>query len=282
MKCAWQAYLNLLPHWLRWEVDQHGKETLEELHMRAGLNPIMSLGSVNRKINRLVSYDDIAFVINAASEYSPWAAQTLSKGYLTGQGGHRIGVCGVATIVGGSMRGIASPTSLCLRVARDLTGISAKAADIGDSLLVIGPPGSGKTTLLRDLIRTKSNLGQGNISVVDEREEVFPLHKGQACFYAGEHTDILSGCSKAEGIEAVLRSMNPSWIAVDEITGKEDADALLQAGWCGVKLMATAHAGSVQDLLTRPTYKHLVDYKLFSTVLVLRRDKSWKLERMYL
>ena len=282
MKCAWQAYLNLLPHWMRQEVDQCGSEKLQELHMRVGLNPIMSFGSVSRKLNRIVTYEDISFVINAASEYSPWAARTLSKGYLTGYGGHRIGVCGAATIGDGSMCGIAKPTSLCLRVARDFDGISAKAAHVDDSLLIIGPPGSGKTTLLRDLIRTKSNLGQGNISVVDEREELFPLHKGQACFYAGEYTDILSGCRKAEGIEAVLRSMNPAWIAVDEITEREDADALLQAGWCGVKLLATAHAESVQDLMTRPIYKHLVDYKLFSTVLLLQRDKSWKLERMYL
>lgn len=282
MKCAWQAYLNLLPHWLRREVDQYGKETLQELHMRIGLCPIMYLGSGKRKLDRSVTTEDITFVINAASEYSPWAARTLSKGYLTGQGGHRIGVCGVATITDGMMHGITKPTSLCIRVARDFEGISAKAADVLDSLLIIGPPGSGKTTLLRDLIRAKSNSCQGNISVVDEREELFPLHKGQACFYPGEHTDILSGCSKAEGIEAVLRSMNPSWIAVDEITERGDCDALLQAGWCGVKLMATAHAGSLQDLLTRPIYKHLVDYKLFSTILVLQRDKSWKLERMYL
>ena len=282
MKCAWQAYLNLLPHWMRLEVDQYGKDALQQLHMRAGLCPIMHLGRETRKLDRSVTKEDISFVINAASEYSPWAAKTLAKGYLTAQGGHRIGVCGIATIADGAMRGITLPTSLCLRVARDIEGISPGAADVINSILIIGPPGSGKTTLLRDLIRTKSNIGQGSIAVVDEREELFPLHKGQACFITGENTDILSGCSKSEGIEAVLRSMNPSWIAVDEITQKADCDALLQAGWCGVNLMATAHAGSLQDFLTRPVYKPIVDCKLFSTVLVLRRDKTWKMERIYL
>lgn len=281
MKCAWQAYLNLLPHWMRQEVDHYGEETLQQIHLRMGLNPIMDLGAATHKLNRVVTRDDIIFVINAASEYSPWAAKTLAKGFITGQGGHRIGVCGAATIVDGIMRGISHPTSLCLRVARDITGISQQAIKVTDPLLIIGPPGSGKTTLLRDLIRLKSNTGQGNISVVDEREELFPLYKGQACFPAGEHTDILSGCSKAEGIEAVLRCMNPSWIAVDEITEKADCDALLHAGWCGVNLMATAHAGSLQDFLTRPIYKPLVDCKLFSTVFVLSRDKTWRLERMY-
>lgn len=282
MKCVWQSFLNLLPHWMREEVDHHGKETLQEIHLRTGLAPVLNLESGIRKMERKVSKEDISFVVNAASEYSPWSAKTLAKGYLTAQGGHRIGVCGVATVADGTMRGITQPTSLCIRVARDITGISPKATEVKESALIIGPPGSGKTTLLRDLIRTKSNTEQGNIAVVDEREELFPLYKGQACFSAGEHTDILSGCSKADGIEAVLRSMNPRWIAVDEITEKGDCDALLQAGWCGVNLLATAHAGSLQDFLTRPVYKPLVDCKLFHTVLVLQRDKSWKMERMYI
>lgn len=282
MKCAWQAYLNLLPHWMRQEVDLFGKESLQELHIRIGLQPELCMNTGVQKLNRNVIKEDISFVINAASEYSPWAAKTLAKGYLTAQGGHRVGVCGAATVADGAMRGIAQPTSICLRVARDIEGISPQAADVNDSLLIIGPPGSGKTTLLRDLIRSKSNAVQENISVVDEREELFPMHKGQACFSAGEHTDILSGCSKAEGIEAVLRSMNPNWIAVDEITEKSDCDALLQAGWCGVNLMATAHAGSLQDFMTRPIYKPLVECKLFTTIIVLQRDKSWKKERLYL
>ena len=282
MKCAWQAYLNLLPHWMRQEVDRFGKDDLQELHIRLGLPPVMHLGAETRKLNRNAAKEDISFPINAASEYSPWAANTLAKGYLTAPGGHRIGVCGAATVADGAMRGIGLPTSVCIRAARDFEGIAPRASDIKDSLLIIGPPGSGKTTLLRDLIRKKSDSGLENISVVDEREELFPQHRGQICFPAGAHTDILSGCSKAEGIQAVLRSMNPGWIAVDEITEKQDCDALLQAGWCGVNLMATAHAGSLQDLLQRPVYKPLVDCKLFSTVLILRRDKSWKLERMYL
>jgi len=282
MRCAWQAYLNLLPHRMRQEVDQYGRETLQELRMRTGFQPEMIIREGYRKLQQIATKEDIAFTVNAASQYSPWAAGTLAKGFLTAQGGHRIGVCGVATVIDGRMRGITQPTSLCLRVARDFQGISGSAAALDESVLIIGPPGSGKTTLLRDLIRTKSNAGQGSICVVDEREEIFPFHGGQSCFQPGEHTDILSGCSKSEGIEAVLRTMCPRWIAVDEITESVDCDALLRAGWCGVNLMATAHAGSVQDLMTRPVYKPLIDYKLFSNVLVLHRDKSWRLERIRL
>jgi stage III sporulation protein AA len=280
MICAWQAYLNLLPHALRGEVDELGREDLQELRLRVGIEPELILKNGIIRLNQPTSSTDISFVINSASEYSPWSANTVGQGFITAQGGHRVGICGVCTVSNGYVTGISTPTSLCLRVARDISGCSKNAVKIKDSILIIGPPGSGKTTLLRDLIRNKANAGQGSIAVVDEREEIFPLHKGKSCFYAGDRTDILSGCAKADGIEAVLRSMNPEWIAVDEITAQVDAEALLHAGWCGVNLLATAHAGSMYDLRTRPVYQPLMKYHLFANAIVLQKDKSWTLERI--
>ncbi len=281
MKCAWQAFINLLPHWMRREVDEQGRSALQELRLRIGMPPEMLFQHNAYKLSRIVASEDISFVINAASEYSPWTAQSIGQGYLTAAGGHRIGICGASTVTGGKMTGIRAPTSLCMRVARDFEGIARELTDVSGSVLIIGPPGSGKTTLLRDIIRRKSARVQGCIGVIDEREELFPVHNGQACFYPGEHTDILSGCPKAVGIEAVLRSMNPEWIAVDEITGESDCDALLHAGWCGVDLMATAHAGSVADLKSRPVYRPLINAGLFKSVIILNKDKSWSVERIY-
>ena len=280
MNCAWQAYLNLLPHWMRQEVDKQGKEELQELRIRMDQKPEMILRSGCLRMSAPVKKEDLSFVINAASEYSPWTAGTVRHGFLTGQGGHRIGICGVGTCTDGRLSGIHYPTSLCIRVARDFPDIAKTAYSIQGSILIIGPPGSGKTTLLRDLIRQKSNSGLGSVAVVDEREELFPYFKGQACFETGNRTDVLSGCGKSIGIEAVLRSMNPQWIAVDEITAQSDCDALLHAGWCGVNLLATAHAASLKDLRTRPVYRSLTEYRLFSTVIVLRTDKSWTVDRI--
>ena len=229
------------------------------------------------KQEELHYYDPEAF----EKEYSPWAATTIRHGFVTAPGGHRIGICGQCAIDEGKIRGIAVPTSLCLRVARDFPGISCTIENPTDSLLIVGPPGSGKTTLLRDLIRMISDKGAGSIGVVDEREELFPTFKGQACFYAGKCTDIVSGCGKSEGIEVILRCMNPHWIAMDEITAAADCDALLHAGWCGVNLLATAHAASVYELKTRLIYRPLLQNNLFSRVLVLHRDKSWTIERMH-
>ena len=172
------------------------------------------------------------------------------------------------------MTGIRNLTSLCIRVARDFPGI-AESIPITGSCLIIGPPGYGKTTLLRDLIWKISE--RDCITVVDERGEIYP----PGCtFRIGKRTDVLTGSSKSHGILTALRTMGPRWIAVDEITAKEDCDALLQACWCGVGLIATAHAADKRDLLGRGVYKPLVECGVFEQLIILQQDKSWRTERL--
>lgn len=280
MRCAWQAFINLLPMWMRESVNKQGRETLQELRLRLNSPPELLTSQGVMWLERLVSAEDLHFCVNTASRYSPWAAGTTSRGFITAPGGHRIGLCGSAVISDGMMKGINVLTSLCMRVARDIPGIADKASDNKGSVLIIGRPGSGKTTLLRDLIRQRSNRYDECVCVIDEREEIFPSVHNQVCFPAGKHTDILSGCNKSQGIDAVLRNMGPHTIAVDEITAAEDCQALLHAGWCGVHLLATAHAGSIADLRTRPVYRPVIESGIFETVLVMHPDKTWHTERM--
>lgn len=274
MICAWKELLSILPPWLAEEVDNHGRETLEELHLRLGKGPQLVQEGNSIWLSRQVSMDDLNFCINTASRYSPWSAQSIAYGYLTAPGGHRIGICGDAVIQGGSMTGIRTVRSICVRVARDFPGLARQYKRQCGSILIIGPPGSGKTTLLRDLIRQFSL--KETVAVVDERCELFP----DGYFDRGSAMDILSGCPKGIGIENLLRTMGPSTIAVDEITSEQDCSALLHAGWCGVRLVATAHAATMSDLCSRPLYKPLIDKKLFGQILVLGRDKSLHEERM--
>ncbi len=280
MRCAWNAFIGLLPQWMRGEVDRLGKEHLQELRLRVDRPPelITTKGSIT--LNKAVEKDDLQFCVNTASRYSPWSAWTSQYGYITAPGGHRIGLCGHASVKDDKTTGITAVTSLCLRVARDFPGLADKAALIGGSVLIIGKPGSGKTTLLRDLIRSRSENQGRCIAVVDEKSEIFPTSNGSLCFPPGSRTDIITGCSKKQGIESVLRNMGPGTIAVDEITAEDDCKSLLEAGWCGVDLIATAHAGSKQDLFLRRIYRPILDAKLFDTLLILREDKSWYRERL--
>ena len=280
MNCAWQSFINLLPQKLRASICGAFENDLEELRLRIGQTPELITHTESIWLEEVATAEDLTYVINAASRYSPWTSSTVRRGYISAAGGHRIGMCGEVVVQNGEMTGIRNPISLNIRIARDYPGIAKEALRYNGSVLILGRPASGKTTLLRDLIRLRSEEGEGAVAVVDERGELFPMVEQVQCFFPGRRTDVLSGCTKAQGIDCLLRTMGPRWIAVDEITAEEDCMALLNAGWSGVKLMATAHAEDLNDLYERPIYKPLVKSNLFSTVLILKNNKTWIAERM--
>lgn len=275
MICAWKELISILPETIRRDVDMHRDKLPQEIRLRLGAPVELICGSGSVWLSRAATREDISFCVQTASRYSPWNAATAAKGYLTAPGGHRIGMCGEAVCREDEMQGIREISSLCIRVARDFPGIGGKAAACSGSVLIIGAPGWGKTTLLRDLIRQYADRGD-RVSVVDERGELFP----GTVFDRGKRTDVLTGCPKAVGISTVLRTMGPTRIAVDEITDQEDCEAMLEAGYCGVSLLATAHASDLADFRGRSVYRKLWESRIFQTVLILRADKSWRMERM--
>lgn len=280
MKCAWSALIMILPIWMRQEVDKLGRDNLLELRLRLGLPPELIMIDKTICLNRKIHSDDLKFCVNVASQYSPWATSTIAQGYLTIEGGHRIGLSGQATMKEGKVCGFGTVTSLCIRVAREFPGISNGLWKTEQSILIIGRPGSGKTTLLRDLVAQKSNLGGYRMCVIDERGELFPFNGETPCFGAGSRTDVISGTAKRIGAEMAIRNMNPDVLVFDEITAAEDCDAMLHAGWCGIKLIATAHAASRADLVSRAIYKPILHSGLFETLVVMRPNRTWTVERI--
>ncbi len=270
MLCAWKELLAILPEGLRRDVDTLGRDAMQELRLRINAPPELNLGNRSVFLQKTVSREDLQFCLNAASRYSPWAADTAGKGYITAPGGHRLGLCGTAVCRGGQVTGIRELQSLNIRIARDFPGI---APAVSGSVLILGAPGWGKTTLLRDLCRRLSRDRQ--VCVVDERGELFPPGLKR-----GLRLDILSGCPKVQGVAMLLRTMGPEVIAVDEITDEEDCAALAGAAGCGVALLATAHGACLEDYFHRPAYRQAVKQGLFQTVLLLKPDKGFTLERI--
>ena len=70
----------------------------------------------------------------------------------------------------------------------------------------------------------------------------------------------------------VLRAMNPTIIAVDEITQYQDIRAMTMAAGCGVGLLATIHASDVEELLQKPLYRELLEEKVFALAVRITRN----------
>ena len=252
------------------------QSSAEEIRLRIGRPMTLVTARDEISTGSIISANDLSLTIEITSQRSAYTVlDQVKNGYVAIRGGHRLGICGTGVVKNGEITNLRQISSLSLRVAREFPGASAavlgKLQEGGQllSTLIISPPGKGKTTLLRDLIRCVSD-GQGilphRVSVADERGELAAMYGGEPGMNIGARTDVVDGCSKAAAMLMLLRGMNPQVIAADEITAPEDVEALELATGCGVALLATAHAGSPEDLCKRGLYRRLMEQGTFQRI----------------
>ena len=260
------------------------RERAEELRLRCGwpMAAVFPEGEVPLGGRKIVP-QDLELLLEIASRASVHAVLSqLREGYLTIEGGHRLGLCGTAVLENGQMRNLRSLSSVSIRIARQhpgaalplLSGLMEGGRRC--STLIAAPPGMGKTTLLRDLVRCISD-GDGTpplrVGLADERGEVAALYGGVPQLRVGRRTDVIEGCPKAQGAMLLLRAMNPQVLAMDEITAPEDVAALLTAAGCGAVLLATAH-GEGDELTRRPLYRTMLEERIFQRVVSIQRTEQ--------
>ncbi|WP_416200883.1 MAG: AAA domain-containing protein [Thermocaproicibacter melissae] len=202
----------------------------------------------------------------------------IRNGYVTLRGGHRAGICGTSVFQNGTVSGLRDISSINIRIAHEVPGcanaiLGELKNSLNGGLLLAGPPSSGKTTILRDIARQLSSGFYGNIykvAVVDERGEIAGTYRGVPQNDIGICCDVLDCCPKTEGILTAIRTLSPQFIICDEIGTEEEVRAVEQSLNAGVSVIASIHAGTKEELISRRQVASLLKTGAFQNVVLLR------------
>lgn len=249
----------------------------EELRLRAGAQLRYStIGQETEILDAMVTAQDLQDLFARATRYSVHSfEESLQYGFITVEGGHRLGLCGMAAMRHGKMSGLRTITSVNLRIAAQCIGAASPVIEEiwhgGQvrSTLIIAAPAYGKTTVLRDAIRQLSARGI-RVAAADERCEISGAAEGVAQFDLGQATDILCGAPKAAATIQLIKTMSPQVLAMDEITAPEDVQAMQYAAHCGAAVLATAHALDLASLQRKPLYQPLLADHVFSLAIEIQ------------
>lgn len=276
------SVLSALPYRLVDEIrNRLTGERLEEIRLRRGRRASLTVAGRNLILDTVLDGVEIDGTLTGMCSGSLYAySDTINRGYVSLPGGVRVGVCGRANCEGDRMIGVHEISSLVIRIPHKARRLGEPICELlreferTRGVLIYSPPGVGKTTLLRGVI---SLLSSGErpfrTAVVDTRGELtFSVGGSDLC------VDVLSGYPRALGIEIATRTLSAEVIVCDEIGDYTEAMALVSSHNCGVPLIASAHAGSVEELLRRTGIMLLHEANLFGAYVGIRRSSGMDFE----
>jgi len=246
---------------------------IEEIRIRAQRRSSLILSGQNVMLGYTATSNEISEIITRMCKGALYAySDTINQGYISLPEGIRVGVGGRATCDGEKIIGVYDISAICIRVPHRQKKVGEnicellKSFDFTKGVLIYAPPGVGKTSLLRGCV----NILAGGTDplrtvVIDTRGELGFSLEGDLCL------DVLSGYPRKIGIEIATRSMNAQIIVCDEIGDVTEAMSLVSSHNCGVPLIASAHAGSLSELLGRTGIRLLHEAGIFGAYVGISR-----------
>jgi len=268
-----RAYLSRLP--------EDELSQIQEIRLRIRKPPgIVTNGRESPLPSLIISPDDLSRTFQAVCSYSVYSyEQQLAEGYITIKGGCRVGICGSAVTESQHVKSLKYISSLNFRIAGERIGIAEPIWNqASGSILLTGTAGSGKTTYLRDLCRIAGT--HHRTALIDERGELASVQRGEPSHDVGIMTDVFDGYPRSDGVLTALRVMTPEYIICDELGTQADVQAVLQASGCGVRLIASCHAGSPEDFRKRPVIKPLLEANVFQYAVFLHNGTVQTVRRI--
>jgi len=271
-----------LPYRLSDEIRRTGYGArIEEIRLRRQRRCSLVVSGDNVMLKTVLTPAELQAVLEGICQGSLYAfSDTINQGYIALQGGVRVGVCGRAGCEGERVIGVYDISSLSIRIPHRSRPVGDEVCLVLDSfdrvngVLIYAPPGVGKTTLLRGVAAKLASGEWGGKThqplrtvVIDTRGELgFDSDREGLCL------DVLSGYPRRQGIEIATRCLNAEVIVCDEIGDYDEAMSLVASHNCGVPLVASAHAASVRQLLSRTGLRLLHEARIFGAYAGISRD----------
>ena len=262
------SFTSYLPSGIRREAEAilskrvGGVSSVSELHLCIGRGS--SLLSDGERINLMsgVTESEIRQTLVRICSGAVYAFRdTISEGYVSIEGGVRVGIGAQARYSGGRLVGVSNVNSLLFRIPSAHSSLIDRLyeawCDVRRGMLIYSVAGGGKTTAIRDLSVQIAKREKKRVAVVDERCE-FIVNE---CSSAG--IMLLRGYERRKGVEIALRTLAPQVIVIDELGAREESCGIIESLLSGVTVLATAHAAHEDELVRRTALAPYINAGIF-------------------